>query len=288
MANSSFRQSFSITSQELSATEIAQQCSPAVFYIVVFDGNGDAYASGSGFFIESSGLAVTNYHVIDGASSALIMTTDEEVYTVSGVYDYNEDYDLALLQIDGDGFPYLPVGDSDTVAQGSTVYAIGNPQGLTNTFSQGIVSNAARTFSDTPVSFIQFDAAISAGSSGGALLNTRGEVIGVTAATVVTGQNLNLAIPINLIYELSDDTLFTFTASGGDQFDGEIALSQTEVTLSAYTTTSITVTDVLNNCDSVSCKVSNDSVVGCRWKAGQATIHKLTSVSRAFRLEPLR
>jgi S1-C subfamily serine protease len=202
MANSGFRQSFSMTATELTATEIAAQCSPAVFYIVVFDGNGNAFKSGSGFFINSTGLAVTNYHVIEGASSALIMTTDDEVYDVTGVYDYNEEYDLALLQVDGSGFPFLPIGDSDTVVQGATVYAIGNPQGMTNTFSQGIVSNAAREFSDTPVSFIQFDAAISSGSSGGALINTRGEAIGVTAATVVTGQNLNLAIPINLINEL--------------------------------------------------------------------------------------
>jgi S1-C subfamily serine protease len=112
----------------------------------VYDGNGDAYASGSGFFIDSSGLAVTNYHVIEGASAAAILTTDGEVYDVLGVYDYSEDYDLALLQIDGSGFPILPLGDSDAVAAGATVYAIGNPLGLTNTISQGIVSNAARNF----------------------------------------------------------------------------------------------------------------------------------------------
>ena len=265
MASSSFRIAFSVKLKELTSTEVAAQCSPAVFYIVVYNAQGQAFASGSGFFINNTGLAVTNFHVIEGASSATIMTTDNEIYDVAGVYDYNEDYDLALLQIDGDGFPFLPVGDSNSVLTGATVYAIGNPQGLTSTFTEGGVSNAARQFSDSPVRYIQFDASISAGSSGGALINTLGAVIGVTTATIETGQNLNLAVPINLIDALSTDSYYALTTAGGNQFSGEITLSKTNVAVSVYNVASVTVTDVLDNADSVSYTVSDSSVVGCRW-----------------------
>ncbi|NLA87132.1 MAG: hypothetical protein GX847_07620, partial [Clostridiales bacterium] len=94
MVNSGSRVLFSISPKELTATEIAEKCSSAVFYIELYDSSGDAFASGSGFFISSDGLAVTNFHVIDGASSAKILATDGSVYDVAGVYDYNEDYDL--------------------------------------------------------------------------------------------------------------------------------------------------------------------------------------------------
>ncbi len=105
-----------------------------MFFIVVYDASGKAFASGSGFFISSSGLAVTNFHVINGAASAKIMTTDYEVYNVAGIYDFREDYDLALLQINGSDFPYLEIGNSSTAKTGATVYTIGSPIGLDNTF----------------------------------------------------------------------------------------------------------------------------------------------------------
>jgi hypothetical protein len=128
MANADFRKTVSLApkEKELSPTEVAALCSPAVFYIEVYDASGKAYASGSGFFISSAGVAVTNYHVIAGASSAKILTTDDKVYDVSGVYDYSADNDLALLQISGGNFPYLQMGDSSGVVTGQTVYAIGS------------------------------------------------------------------------------------------------------------------------------------------------------------------
>ena len=183
---------------EKNAEEVYADCSPAVFYIEVYNASGNAIASGSGFFIDKSGIAITNYHVIDGASSAKIaMSGSGTVYNVLGVYAYDSVQDYAILQIEGSGFPALTVGDASTVVGGSTVYAIGSPLGLQNSISQGLISNPERT--EGGAKYIQISAAISSGSSGGALLNKYGEVIGITAASYVDGQNLNLAVPLSLL-----------------------------------------------------------------------------------------
>ncbi|MGE4485667.1 MAG: trypsin-like peptidase domain-containing protein [Oscillospiraceae bacterium] len=183
---------------ELTAEQVYAQCAPAVFYIEVYDKNDDAFASGSGFFISDDGIAVTNYHVIESAYSAYILTSDtNEVYEVLGVLNYNVDEDWAVLKIDGSGFDYLDIGDASAVVGGATVYAIGNPLGLQNTISQGLISNPARDLDG--VAYIQTSAAISNGSSGGALINKYGEVIGITSASFVDGQNLNLAVPIEKV-----------------------------------------------------------------------------------------
>lgn len=266
MASSSSRVTFTIsaTTKELSATEIAKKCLPAVFYIELYNSTGTAYASGSGFFINSDGLAVTNFHVIDGASSAKIMTSDGAVYNVAGVYDYNEEYDLALLQITGSGFPYLELGDSSTVVTGATVYAIGSPKGLDNTFSQGIVSNASRKFTDSVVNFIQIDAAISHGSSGGALINTSGQVIGVTAAGRDDAQNINFAVPVNLIPSLKQTSVIPLS-SINPQLKYTVTTTPSTIIINKGTQTTITVTDVSLASDSCGYKVEDSSIASCSW-----------------------
>lgn len=206
--------SSSSSSSELTAEEIYEKCSPAVFYIEVYDESGKALQLGSGFFIDSDGTAVTNYHVIEGGSSAKITISDTgKVYDVEGVYDYDKDRDIALIKINGSGFSYLETADSDDIKGGATVYAIGSPLGLSNTISQGLISNTDREING--MKYIQTTAAISNGSSGGALINTSGKVIGITcgeaaqstSSGTVTGQNLNLAIPINAISELTKGSL---------------------------------------------------------------------------------
>lgn len=198
------------TKKVLTSEEIYKQCAPAVFYIEVYDRNEECIGSGSGFFIHESGIAVTNYHVIDGAYSALIQTSDEEIYKVIEIYDYDVENDWAILQIDGEGFSVLPLGASSTVVGGSPVYAIGSPMGLQNTISEGIISNPKRV--DGGVTYIQTSAPISRGSSGGALINKYGEVIGITAAIYTNGANLSLAIPISAIDGYSKDSSSTFAS----------------------------------------------------------------------------
>lgn len=206
MANAQYRKSLTLTSNNLTTEEIYAKCSPAVFDITVYGSSGAAIGSASGFFISSSGLAVTNYHVVDGAASAIITTSAGNTYNVSGICDYSADNDLALLQINGSGFPYLNIGDSTSIVTGASIYAIGSPLGLSSTISEGIISSSSRTVNG--LNYIQISAQISQGSSGGALINKKGQVIGVTAATFVDGQNLNLAVPIHLIEDLNS-TSFT-------------------------------------------------------------------------------
>lgn len=178
------------------AQKIYEKCSPSVFCIETYDINGNPIGLGSGFFISENGIAVTNYHVIEGAMSAKILLTNGEIYDVDGLVDLDENLDFVTIVIDGSGFTPLKLGDSSSVKGGESVFAIGNPEGLTNTISDGIISNPCRKdFND----MIQISVPISHGSSGGALINTSGEVIGITTAFLSSGQNLNFAVPINFV-----------------------------------------------------------------------------------------
>jgi len=189
---------------ELTGEQIYKLASPAVFYIEVLNSDGDIVKSGSGFFISESGIAITNYHVVVGASEIRITTDDGSVLYVTGIYDYDRANDAALLQIDGGPFPYLELADSSRLLTGATVFALGSPLGLQASFSRGIVSQALREIEG--MWFIQLDAAISTGSSGGALLDSSGRVVGVTSATMLDSQNINLAVPINFFAELDRES----------------------------------------------------------------------------------
>ena len=192
---------------EFSAEEIYEKCSPAVFYIEVYDKSGSALGSGSGFFIDTNGTAVTNHHVIEDAYSAKIQLSDTgRVYNVLGVYDYSEENDWAVIKVDVKNTSCLKIGDPKTIVGGAAVYAIGSPLGLQNTISEGLISNPLRVIGG--VNYIQISAAISNGSSGGALFNKFGEVIGITSAGFDEGQNLNLVIPMTALtgYKKGDVT----------------------------------------------------------------------------------
>ena len=194
----------------MTAEEIYRLASPAVFFIEALDEEGRLMRTGSGFFIAESGIAATNYHVVVGASSLRLTLDNGETVNVLGIYDFDRRKDTALIQAEGSSFPYLESADSGRIQTGATVFALGSPLGLQASFSRGIVSQASRKVEG--YDFIQLDAAISSGSSGGALLDTSGRVVGVTSATAVGGQNINLAVPINFYKELSSDAYVTFTS----------------------------------------------------------------------------
>ena len=162
----------------------------------MFDENGkEPIGSASGFFIDDSGIAVTNFHVIRGIYSAAITMTDGSKHKVEKVIGYDEEKDIAILKIEGSGFDALRLGDSDKIVSGEKVYAIGSPKGLENTISEGIISSTSREINGQKM--IQITTPISDGSSGGALFNSKCQVIGITTGGISDGQNLNLAVPIN-------------------------------------------------------------------------------------------
>lgn len=159
---------------------------------------------GSGVIVRATGLIVTNRHVIDGADEITIVLGDRREFPAEVVLS-DELSDLAFLRIDpGENLPVLPLGDSDKIEVGDLVLAIGNPFGIGQTVTSGIISAAARAApgGSGDVSFIQTDAAINPGNSGGALVSMTGELIGVNTAIFTRGGGsigIGFAIPANLV-----------------------------------------------------------------------------------------
>ncbi len=177
--------------------QIAKKALASTVLLVMEEANGKPLGLGSGFFVDTN-LIVTNFHVIDGAARGTAKLVGQETkYNIEAAITTDENHDLAILQVSVPGVQPLPLGDSDTVEVGDTVYVAGNPKGyFEGTFSDGIIS-AVR--GDSTNKRIQMTAPISPGSSGGAVLNGGGEVIGVSFATFHDGQNLNFAIPANYL-----------------------------------------------------------------------------------------
>ena len=189
---------------ELSPEQIFADNVDAVFILYTYDANWNALGSGSGFFISRCGIAVTNHHVVVGARNALIITEGGDEFYVGGFYSYDIGNDLAVIRVNAGGtnFSYLYIGDSEAIRVGESVYAIGSPHGHQNTFSISYVSSiVSEVFFDIYAieGVIQITAPIYAGSSGGALLNSRGEVIGVTTAIDPRRANIGFAVPSSRI-----------------------------------------------------------------------------------------
>lgn len=138
-------------------------------------------ATGSGVIITPDGYIVTNNHVVEGADELTITLNDNREFSAR-IIGTDPTTDLALIKIDGKNLPTLPIGDSDKIKVGEWVIAVGNPFGFNSTVTAGIISAKARTLGANGVeSFIQTDAAINAGNSGGALVNVQGELVGINA-----------------------------------------------------------------------------------------------------------
>ncbi|HEY5514532.1 MAG TPA: DegQ family serine endoprotease [Geomonas sp.] len=154
---------------------------------------------GSGFIISDDGFIITNYHVVAGADEIKVKLSDGREFR-GEVQGRDEKFDLALIRIDAKGhLPIAPLGDSDRMEVGEWVMAIGNPFGLAQTVTAGIVSAQGRVIGSGPYDdYIQTDASINPGNSGGPLFNTKGEVIGINTAIVAGGQGIGFAIPVNM------------------------------------------------------------------------------------------
>lgn len=183
------------SSHKLEGQEIFDKYATAVFMIFTSDGMNDY--QGSGFFIDGNGLAVSNYHVFKGTGKGLEIIKllgQDETYKVSEVIAQSEDEDFILFRVNCSNTNHLPIA-SVKPKIGEKVFAIGSPRGLENTFSSGEVSQ----WRDT--NLMQINALIDHGSSGGALINEYGEVVGITSGTFADGSqaNLNYAWSIDVI-----------------------------------------------------------------------------------------
>lgn len=221
-AESSVHAVVHIRATELSKTRTVQTA-PDIFDWFFGDGRGQQrqiqtqprVGFGSGVIISKDGYIVTNNHVVEGADEITVKLNDERELK-GRVIGTDPDTDLALLKIEGDDFPTIPVGDSDALKVGEWVLAVGNPFNLNSTVTAGIVSAKARSIGTTAAngqaasiqSFIQTDAAINSGNSGGALVNAAGELVGINAMLYSpTGaySGYGFAIPTNLMTKVVSD-----------------------------------------------------------------------------------
>ena len=169
--------------------------------------------SGSGVIISSDGYIITNHHVIETAEDIQVTTNDNQSYNAK-IIGSDEQNDIALLKIDtSDELPYAVFGDSDSTQIGEWVLAVGNPFNLTSTVTAGIISAKSRSLDPTgrtTQSYIQTDAAVNPGNSGGALINNKGELIGInTAIQTQTGSYVgySFAVPSNIAKKVIEDIL---------------------------------------------------------------------------------
>ncbi|XGB42177.1 MAG: trypsin-like peptidase domain-containing protein [Nodosilinea sp. LVE1205-7] len=162
---------------------------------------------GSGFITTADGRVITNAHVVEGADQVKVTLKDGRSFT-GQVVGVDPVTDVAVIKIAAQGLPTVALSNSDQIQPGEWAIAIGNPLGLDNTVTAGIISATGRSSSevgvpDKRVSFIQTDAAINPGNSGGPLLNLKGQVIGVNTAIIQGAQGLGFAIPINTVEQIS-------------------------------------------------------------------------------------
>ena len=189
--------------QAQTVQEVAKKAFQSTVLLVMEDANGQPLSLGSGFFVRDGEIA-SNLHVVEGAAKGYAKLVGEKTkYDIEAVTAVDAGRDLVVLKIAGGRSQVLPLGNSDAVKVGESVFAVGNPQGLEGTFSQGIVSSIREVGGDK---LLQITAPISPGSSGGPVLNEKGDVIGVSVATFRGGQNLNFAIPSGYLKSLVAST----------------------------------------------------------------------------------
>ena len=167
----------------------------SVVLVNVYDEDEEIVATGSGFSAYKENWIVTNFHVIEGASSITVLTDNKKEIDVTDIIVFNKKDDLAIIAIDGK-LNNLTLGDGNNLKVKSKVTAIGSPKGEQNTVSEGIISNSDET------DIIRITAPISHGSSGGVLLNSKNQVIGITSAGYDDAQNLNFAINVNVLKKM--------------------------------------------------------------------------------------
>ena len=306
-AESSVHAVVHIRATELSKTRTVQ-VQPDFFDFFFGDGRGQQrqiqtqprVGFGSGVIISKDGYIVTNNHVVEGADEITVKLNDERELK-GRVIGTDPDTDLALLKVEGDDFPTIPVGNSDDLKVGEWVLAVGNPFNLNSTVAAGIVSAKARSIGTTAAngqaasiqSFIQTDAAINSGNSGGALVNAAGELVGINAMLYSpTGaySGYGFAIPTNLMTKVVSDLKQYGTVQrallgikGGDfttdlQMNNEVVKEMEKRMEELGVKDGILVAEVIEGGSSAGILKENDVII----KLDGKKLHKFTELQEAL------
>lgn len=166
-------------------------------------------AIASGFIVRSDGYVLTNNHVVEGAKEIVVTLADGRKFD-GKIMGRDSRYDLAIVKIEATNLPTVQLGDSDAIRPGDFAIAIGNPYGLQHTVTMGIISGLARSLDGDPTQsgiYIQTDAAINRGNSGGPLIDIEGRVIGINTAMIAQAQGMGFAVPVNIAKSVMDDLI---------------------------------------------------------------------------------
>jgi len=200
--------------QEPVAARIARENLPSVVTLIALDERDQPLALGSGFFVTRDGVIVTNAHVVSGANRVLVRWRGQNGVALK-LLTFARKYDLVTIQTSFTSTPTVLLADSDTAAAGQDIVVLGSPQGLEGTVSTGIIGGL-RTIAG--VRYLQITAPISPGSSGGPVFNAQGRVVAISTATSAKGQNLNFALPVNLLRDVPPAAV-GFASAKPEQFD---------------------------------------------------------------------
>lgn len=180
-----------------SIQEIVRAAEPAVFLVFTQNGGGQTIGQGTGFFIDSKGIGISNFHVFDQGKKWTIQTQSGKQYQVERIIKKSKKFDYVQFQVrNNTTFPALDIATA-TPEKGEEILVLGNPKGLESTLTRGIVSSIREQ--DYADDLIQIDAAISPGSSGSPVMNRKGEVVGIATLKVVDCERCNFAYNINVL-----------------------------------------------------------------------------------------
>jgi serine protease Do len=182
----------------MSLQDLVKQTEPSVFLVITYNDEDKVIGTGTGFFIDTEGVALSNYHVFKGGSRWSIKTKDERYYNIDEVLDYDKDKDFIIFKVGDVKDPVSLKLSSSLPGKGEDIFVLGNPHGLESTVTKGVVSAIRSWYSKND--FIQIDAPISPGSSGSPVLNMKGEVIGIATLKIIEEcESCNFAINIELV-----------------------------------------------------------------------------------------
>ncbi len=178
------------------ADEIFTSVSGAIVVVEAYDFGGEKSTQGSGVILKDKNILITNFHIFAGNEKLVLKHMDKEI-KFSEIVGLSIDKDVLILKLEDGDFPQVKIGTTVTLKAGNKVYAIGSPMGMENTITEGLIGGF-RKFEDkkNDIEYIQISAGLSPGSSGGAVLNSEGELIGISTMGFKEGQNLNFAIKI--------------------------------------------------------------------------------------------